>query len=206
MSVITATADHTKDSLTLRFVGEGKGENGTPFVLGPLAVAVRDGHTLCVDEFLLLADGIKPMFYTLADGSAWLPEGNVDGSALPVHPDFRLIVTANPQVRGSSLPEPIGSRFASTTITVETSAEMLNDLGIDGGIIAAWEALRTQGLWHPQIREMRVADYWLSVDPSQSVSAFLPEHAPESQRRQIRDIVVSMIGGDVRDDGRLVVS
>jgi hypothetical protein len=53
---------------------------------------------------------------------------------------------------------------------------------------------------------MRLADYWMGVDPAQSVSAFVPEHCPESQRKAVRDVVVSFIGGNTRPDGRLVVA
>jgi hypothetical protein len=200
------TPDDTRESLMLRFVGEGNGEGGAPFVKAALPRAAEIGAVFYGDEFMLLPDGVKPVFYELADGRRVLSGGNVDGSDLIVHPNFRLVVSSNPLVRGASLPEPIGSRAAGTTITVETSAAMLRDLAIDEAIVAAWESLGSNGLWRPQIREMRVADYWLSIDPAQAVSAFLPEHAPESQRKAIRDTVVSMIGGQTRDDGRLVVS
>lgn len=210
------TPDDTRDSLFLRFVGEGNGENGSPYVMGPVPYAAKHGYVLYCDEFFLLADGVKPVFYELADGRHFLSGGNVDGSPLEVHPDFRLIVSSNPQVRGASLPEPIGSRAASTTITVETSASMLVDLGIDQTIVATWSALGTQNLWRPEIRELRMADYWLSQTDedgnpvegreTQATSAFLPSHCPESQRSQIRDIVVSYLGGEIRQDGRLVVS
>lgn len=205
MTTVVCTPDHTRDSLFYRFVGEGNGDNGTPFTLGPVPYAAKEGHVLYMDEFMLLVDGVKPLVYPLADGRRFLPEGNVDGSPLEVHPDFRLVLSSNPMVRGASLPEPVGSRCASTTLTVETSAAMLRDLGIDDSIIVAWTALGTAGLWRPEIRELRLADYWMSVDPAQAVSAFLPEHCPESQRERIRDIVVSFLGGDVREDGRLVV-
>lgn len=206
MTLITATPDHTKESLFLRFMGEGRGDDGSPFTLGPVPYAVKTGKTLTVDEFWLFADGLKPVFYPLMDGSRWLPEGNVDGSALEVHPDFRIIVTANPGVRGASLPEPIASRFASTTLHVETSADFLRDLGIDEAIVSAWEALDTAGLWKPQIRELRLADYWLDVNVTQASSAMIPEHCPETQREAVRDIVVGFLGGNLRTDGRLVVS
>lgn len=201
-----ATPDDTRESLLLRFVGEGNGENGGPFVKGVLPeAATKPGWFYC-DEFFLTADGVKPVYYQFLDGRHVLSGGNVDGSDLEIHPDFRMIVSSNPLVRGASLPEPIGSRFAGATITVETSPAMLKALGIDESIVAAWETLKVQGLWYPAIREMRVADYWLPVDPTQAVSAFLPAHCPESQRAQIRDIVVSHLGGDIRSDGRLVVS
>lgn len=207
--VLTATPDHTKDSLMIRFMGEGKGLNGTAFGLGPLAQAVADSAdkkvVLCVDEFMLFVDGVKPIFYPLLDGNHWLPEANIDGSAMPIPDNFRIIVTSNPQVRGASLPEPIASRFASTTLTVETGAAMLRDLAIDESIVAAWEALGTAGLWQPQIREIRLADYWMGMDVAQAVSAFLPEHCPESQRKAVRDTVVGFLGGDIREDGRLTV-
>lgn len=205
LSTILCTPDHTKDSLFLRFVGEGNGDGGTPFALGPVPYAAKHGHTLYADEFMLLIDGLKPVFYSLSDGRRFLPEGNVDGSPLEIHPDFRLILSSNPLVRGASLPEPMASRCASTTLTVETDAEMLRDLNIDDGVVSAWETLGVQNLWRPQIRELRLADYWLGTDVAQAVSAFLPEHCPESQRKQIRDIVVANLGGQVRDDGRLVV-
>lgn len=208
--VLTATPDHTKDSLLIRFMGEGKGIDGTAFGYGPVAQAVKDAAdrkvVLIVDEFMLFLDGVKSIFYPLLDGNHWLPEANIDGSAMPVPDNFRLVVTSNPQVRGASLPEPIASRFASTTLTVETSEGMLYDLGIDDSIIAAWTALGTQGLWRPQVRELRLADYWLSVDVNQSVSAFVPEHCPESQRRAVRDTATGFLGGSTRDDGRLVVA
>lgn len=211
MTTVVCTPDHTKDSLFLRFVGEGNGDAGrdgrpTPYTLGPIPYAAKHGHTLYMDEFMLLVDGVKPLVYPLADGRRILPEGNVDGSELEVHPDFRLILSSNPMVRGASLPEPVGSRCASTTLTVETSASMLRDLSIDESVVHAWEALGTAGLWRPQIREMRLADYWLEVDPSQAVSAFLPEHCPESQREAVRNVVVASLGGEIRADGRLVVS
>lgn len=205
-TTLTATPDHTKDSLFVRFVGEGLGEGGTAFVKATLAEAALLGRVIIVDEFWLFVDGVKPLFYPIADGSHWLPEGNIDGSPLAIHPDTRLIITANPMVRGASLPEPIGSRFASTTLHIETSATMLRDLAIDESVVQAWEALGTAGLWRPQIREMRLADYWLAQDAAQAVSAFLPEHCPESQREQIRNTVVSFLGGNIRPDGRLVVS
>lgn len=206
ITTILCTPDHTRDSLFQRFVGEGNGDNGSPFTLGPLAYAAKHGHLLYLDEYMLLVDGVKPVTYALADGRRFLPEGNVDGSPLEIHPDFRLILSSNPQVRGASLPEPVSSRCASTTLTIKTSKEMLLDLGIDEGVVAAWEALGTAGLWRPQIREVRLADYWLGVDPEQAASAFLPEHCPESQRTQIRNVVVGYLGGTMEIDGRLVVS
>ncbi len=216
MTTVLCTPDHTKDSLFLRFVGEDKGdfitdEDGatgerSPYTLGPIPYAAKHGHLLYLDEVMLLMDGVKPVLYSLADGRRFLPEGNVDGSPMEVHPDFRLVMSSNPLVRGASLPEPIASRCASTTLTVETSKEMLIDLGIDESVVATWEALGTQNLWRPQIREMRMADYWLGIDPAQAVSAFVPEHCPESQRKQIRDVAVSFLGGQTRADGRLVVS
>jgi hypothetical protein len=200
------TPDDTRESLFQRFVGEGNGENGTPFVKGPLPHAAEIGAVFYGDEFMLTPDGVKPVFYEAADGRRFLSGGNIDGSPLEIHENFRLILSSNPLVRGASLPEPIASRCAGTTITVETSASMLRDLAIDESIVAAWEALGTAGLWRPQIREMRVADYWLTVDPAQSVSAFLPEHCPESQRAEVKNTVVSFLGGVIRNDGRLVVS
>jgi len=208
---VLCTPDHTKDSLFLRFVGENHGEllpsgDRSPYTYGPLPYAAKYGKKLYLDEAMMLVDGVKPVLYSLMDGRRFLPEGEIDGSPMEIHPDFRIILSSNPMVRGASLPEPIGSRCASTTLTIETSAAMLRDLDIDESVVAAWEALGTAGLWQPQIREMRMADYWLGLDPGQAVSAFLPEHAPESQREQIRNTVVSFIGGSIRPDGRLVVS
>lgn len=201
------TPDDTRDSLFLRFVGEGKGEDGTPYVKGVVPRAVESGAWLYMDEFMLLVDGVKPIFYELSDGRKFLSGGNVDGTALEIHPNFRLIISSNPSVRGASLPEPIGSRFASTTLTVETSHSMLVDLGIAEEVIAAWQALMDQNLFTVQIRELRLANYWLEQNAvEQAVSAFLPEHCPETERKQVRNIVVGMLGGDVREDGRLVVS
>jgi hypothetical protein len=221
LTTVVCTPDHTKDSLFLRFVGEGKGDcashehvdgveceggcNLSPFTLGPVPYAAKHGHTLYADEFMLLVDGLKPIFYSLADGRRFLPEGNIDGSPMTIHPDFRLVLSSNPLVRGASLPEPMASRCAGTTLTVETDAEMLRDLGIDEAVVAAWESLGTANLWQPQIRELRVADYWLGVDPAQAASALVPEHCPESERKAVRDIVVANLGGRVREDGRLVV-
>lgn len=211
MMTVLCTPDHTKDSLLLRFVGEGHGDllpNGerSPFTLGPLAYAAKHGLIFYADEFMLLEDGVKPIFYSLADGRRFLPEGNVDGSPLEIHEDFRLVISSNPLVRGASLPEPMASRAASTTLTIETNAAMLRDLGIDEAIVSAWEALGAQALWRPQIREMRLANYWMDIDVDQAVSAFLPEHCPESERKDIRTTVVSYLGGSIREDGRLVVS
>lgn len=211
LTTLLCTPDHTKDSLLLRFVGEDHGDelpNGkrSPFTLGPLAYAAKHGHVFYADEFMLLEDGVKPIFYSLADGRRFLPEGNVDGSPMEIHEDFRLVISSNPLVRGASLPEPMASRAASTTLTIETNAAMLRDLDIAEEIVAAWEGLGIQGLWRPQIREMRMADYWLPIDTDQAVSAFLPEHCPESDRAAVRACVVGYLGGNIRNDGRLVVS
>lgn len=212
MTTVLCTPDHTKDSLFLRFVGEGQGDplpggGNSPFTLGPLPYAAKHGHVLYLDEFMLLVDGVKPLIYSLSDGRSVLPEGNVDGSPLEIHPDFRLVLSSNPQVRGASLPEPVASRCAGTTLTVETDGTMLRALGIDDSIISVWVALGQEGLWRPQIREMRVADYWLAMgDVTQAASALLPEHCPETQRRDVAATVKSHLGGDLRRDGRLVVS
>lgn len=221
MTTIVCTPDHTKDALYMRFVGEGHGDcvtpghidgetcalgcNLSPFTLGPVPKTAKDGGVLYMDEVMLLVDGLKPILYSLSDGRRFLPEGNIDGSPLEIHPDFRLVLSSNPLVRGASLPEPLASRCAGTTITVETDAEMLRDLGIDDSVVNAWEALGTAHLWRPQIRELRVADYWLPIDSAQAVSAMIPEHCPESERNLVRNIVVGFLGGNVREDGRLVV-
>jgi len=200
------TPDDTRESLFLRFVGEGNGENGSPYVKGVIPTAAETGAVLYMDEYMLLTDGVKPITYELADGRRFLSGGNVDGSALEIHPDFRLIISSNPLVRGASLPEPVASRCASTTLTVETDASLLRSLGVDDSIVEAWRALATSGLWQPQIREMRMADYWLSKGRlTQAVSAFTPEHCPESQRVAVRDVAVGFLSGDIREDGRLVV-
>jgi hypothetical protein len=205
------TPDDTRDSLFKNFVGEGKGDllpsgEHSPYTMGPIPYAALNGLWLYLDEWMRLDEGVMPVLYPLADGRHFLPGGNVDGSPMEIHPNFRLILSSNPLVRGASMPEPMASRCASTTVTVETSAGLLRDLAIDESVVAAWEALGSQGLWRPAIRELRLADYWLPVDPAQSVSAFLPEHCPESQRKQIRDVVVTYLGGSIREDGRLVVA
>lgn len=199
------TPDDTRESLTLRFVGEGNGDKGTPFVLGPLSLAAKKGHWFYADEFMLTPDGVKPIYYQLADGRRVLSGADVDGGDIVIHKNFRLIVSSNPQVRGASLPEPVASRFASTTLTVETSASLLRAMGIDDAIVSVWENLRENGNWLPQIREMRLADYWLDVDAAQAVSALVPEHCPESQRATVRDTAVAHLGSDIRQDGRLVI-
>lgn len=203
---VLCTPEDTKDSLFLRFVGEGKGDKGTPYKLGPLPYAAKIGATLYMDEYMMLSDGTKPITYSFMDGRRFLPEGDVDGSALEIHPDFRIVMSANKDVRGASLPEPVASRCAGSTITVETSASFLRALEVNSDVIAAWEALGQSGLWQPQIRELRVADYWMGTDLDKAMSALIPEHAPESQRVQIRDTVRSFLGGNLRADGRLVVS
>lgn len=202
------TPDDTRESLMLRFVGEGKGEKGTPYNYGPLSYAVLHGHLFYGDEWMLTPDGVKPVYYQLTDGRPVLSGGDVDGKDLPVHPNFRFVASSNPAVRGASLPEPVASRFASTTLTVETSSAMLIAMNIEESIVAAWEALRTQGLWHPEIRELRLADYWMKKDGglTQATSALIPEHCPESQRKEVTNIVQGFLGGDLRADGRLVVS
>lgn len=201
------TPDDTRDSLYLRFVGEGNGEFGTPFVKGVLPEAAATGKTLYLDEAMLLTDGVKPAaIYQFADGRRVLSGGNVDGSDLVIHKDFRLVLSSNPQVRGASLPEPVASRCAGTTLTVETDAALLKALDIDEDIIYAWEALGNAGLWRPEIRELRAANYWRSVSDEQAASALIPEHCPESQREKVRETVLTFLNAYIRNDGRLVVS
>lgn len=200
------TPDDTRESLFLRFVGDGNGENGGPYVKGVIPQAVADAATLYLDEALMLNDGVKPITYELTDGRRYLSGGNVDGTDLLVPDGFRVVMSSNPLVRGASLPEPLASRVAGTTMTVETSADMLEALGIDESIVAAWQALGNAGLWRPAIRELRVANYWMQADITQATSAMVAPHCPESQRKSVRDTVVSLMGGDLRADGRLVVS
>src|SRR6187402_2035844 len=138
---VLCTPDHTRDSLFLKYVGDGHGKNGTPFALGPIPYAAKHGKKLYLDETMMLTDGVKPVIYALSDGRRYLPEGNVDGTPLEIHDGFRLILSSNPMVRGASLPEPLASRCASTTITIETSAGLLRDLDIDESVVQAWEAL-----------------------------------------------------------------
>jgi hypothetical protein len=223
---VLCTPDHNKDSLFIKFMGEGLGDCITPehehgeghadytdaceraaFSLGPIPYAAKHGYWLYMDEVMLLLDGVKPVLYAPADGRRFLPEGNLDGSPMEIHPNFRLILSSNPLVRGASLPEPIASRCASTTMHIETSAAMLRDLGIDEAIVAAWEGLGSANLWRPQIREMRVADYWYGRNTDQAISAFLPEHCPESERSEVYEMVRSYLGsGDnINAAGRLVV-
>lgn len=226
------TPDDTRETLLLRFVGEGKGECLThsaaqganhhapglpidetcvlsPYTYGSLAYAALHGLIWYGDEWMMLQDGVKVILYSATDGRPFLPGGSIDGRDLRFHPDFRVVLSSNPSVRGASMPEPMASRTAGTTLTVETSGAMLRDLAIDDSIVSAWEALGSQGLFRPQIREMRVADYWLSKGDdyaTQAASAMIPGHCPESEREAVRNIVVSFIGGRLRTDGRLVVS
>ncbi len=51
---VLCTPDHTRDSLFLKYVGDGHGENGTPFALGPIPYAAKHGNVLYLDEFMLL--------------------------------------------------------------------------------------------------------------------------------------------------------
>ena len=215
MTTVVCTPDHTKDSLMRKFVGEGKGdkfevggkEKRSPYTLGPLPYAAKHGHVLYLDEFRLLLDGVKPITYSLTDGRKFLPEGNVDGSALEIHPDFRVIYSSNPGVRGASLPEPIASRCAGTTLRVETSAALLRDLGIEDLLVEAWKNLKTEKLWAPQVREMRAAHYWLSVSPHQALAAMVPEHCPESQREAVAKVVAPyIINGTYSPDARLRIA
>ena len=86
---------------------------------------------------------------------------------------------------------------------------MLRDLGVDDSVVGVWEGLKTQGLWAPQIRELRLASYWYSKGEeyvAQAVSAMVAEHCPESQREAVTAVAVGFLGGDLRADGRLVVS
>lgn len=218
------TGDDTRETLLLRFVGEGKGEciaEGhdhapgqtqdadcvlSPYTYGSLAYAAIHGLVWYGDEWQMLQDTVKVILYSATDGRHSLPGGRADGRDLVFHPDFRVVLSSNPNVRGASIPEPMASRCAGHTLTVETSGNMLRDLSIDDSIVSAWEALGSQNLFRPQIREMRVADYWLNRNPTQAASAMIPGHCPESERKAVRDIVVSFMGGNLRPDGRLVVS
>lgn len=210
LTVHVFTPDDTRESLTKVFVGEDHGDvlpNGkrSPFTLAPLCRAVKYGHIFYGDEAMRLDDGVWPMFYPLTDGRHEFPGGEVDGSSIPIHPDFRMVFSSNPMVRGASLPEPVASRCAGTTITVATDADLLRSLDIDESIIECWQGLGEAGLFQPQVRELRVADYWMQTDLTQAASAFIPEHCPESEREDVTNMVRTYLGGDLPADGRLVV-
>ncbi len=207
MTTVVCTPDHTKESLFLRFVGEGRGEGGSPFALGPFPHAAKNGDLLYVDEAMLLNDETQPALYALCDGRPYLPEGNVDGTALKIHPDFRVLLSSNPDVRGASMPEPLASRTAGTTVVLKTDANFLRDLGIEETLVAAWEALETAELWRPQVRELLAANYWMPLNPAQAVAAMVGEHCPSSSRLEVTTIVANLLtSGEVQPDGRLVIS
>jgi nitric oxide reductase NorQ protein len=64
---------------------------------GWLAAACKRGHTLVYDEFTRSrAEANNVLLSVLEERVLFLPTGRSERTAIPVHPEFRLIVTSNP--------------------------------------------------------------------------------------------------------------
>lgn len=62
-----------------------------------LAIACKNGYTLVYDEFSRShAEANNVLLSVLGEGVITLPEGSRHGSYMRVHPDFRAILTSNP--------------------------------------------------------------------------------------------------------------
>lgn len=172
----------------------------------PLNRAVTHGRPFYFDEIMRSnADALTPLFSAM-DGRGYIVGGNLDGTDLPVKEGFVVIGASNPLVRGAFLPDAIASRFH--ILTVETSEQLLKDLGIDERLLVAWRnlsALDGGEVWRPSIREMLAAQTFIDAgNMQQAAYALTGWRVPARDRATVAGVISPLLGVRVGDLGGLV--
>ena len=162
----------------------------------PLNRAATHGKPFYFDEIMRSnADALTPLFSAM-DGRGFIVGGNLDGTDLPVAPGFVVIGASNPLVRGAFLPDAIASRFH--ILTVETSEQLLVNLGLDERLLVAWRNLGAMDggeVWKPSIREMLAAQSFLDAgNPQQAAYALTGWRVPARDRETVAGVVSPLLG------------
>lgn len=104
------------------------GKEGFRFVYGPLYYCMKYGLVAIMDEFFTLEPAAKNSLLSITEGHTkyWsLP----NGETFPIHPDFRIIATANAGMSGNTeVSQALTSRFNSVVFDDLTKEELINRL------------------------------------------------------------------------------
>lgn len=179
-------------------------EDGTvAYDPAPLVRAAMKGVPLYVDETMRLSeDAFTPLFSAM-DGRGFIVGGNHDGTDLPIKKGFLVIGASNPLVRGAFLPDAIASRFH--ILNVETSADLLERMGLDERLLTIWKNLSTLDggeTWRPSIRELRSAQEFLSAgNQAQAAYAMSGWRIPARDRATVAGVISPILGVRVGDNG-----
>lgn len=166
---------------------------------GPLVQAAMQGSLCYVDEFTLIPPGAMVALYAAADGRGVLPGMAYDGSDVEIAPGFGIVMSGNPNVRGAYIPDPISSRFRM--VNVETTEELMVDLGIDASLRTIWKNIR-QDLysWYPSVRTLLAAQEELKLADEngwtyhQVWATLTGPQVPAKDRQRVSGIVAKMLG------------
>lgn len=166
---------------------------------GPLVQAAMQGSLCYVDEFTLIPPGAMVALYAAADGRGVLPGMAYDGSDVEIAPGFGIVMSGNPNVRGAYIPDPISSRFRM--VNVETTEELMVDLGIDASLRTIWKNIRQDPYsWYPSVRTLLAAQEELKLADEngwtyhQVWATLTGPQVPAKDRQRVSGIVAKMLG------------
>jgi len=172
----------------------------------PLTRAVMAGKPFYMDEIMRASeDSLTPLFSAM-DGRGFIVGGNLDGTDMPVAPGFVVIGASNPMVRGAYLPDAIASRFH--ILSVETSEDLLERLGLDPRLLVAWRNLSEQDggeVWRPSIREMLAAQRFIDAgNMQQAAYALTGYRVPARDRDKVAGVIGPLLGVRVTEHGGVI--
>lgn len=172
----------------------------------PLTRAATQGKPFYFDEIMRAnPDALTPLFSAM-DGRGFIVGGNIDGTDMPVKEGFVVIAASNPLVRGAYLPDAIASRFH--ILSVETSLDLLQKLGLDERLIVLWRNLSSvddgEG-WRPSIRELLAAQSFVEADNiEQAAFALTGWRVPARSRKTVSEVVSLLLGVRIGENGGVI--
>jgi hypothetical protein len=176
-------------------------DGGFAYSHGPLAVAMRDGRALFVDDATLISPKVLAVLYPAMDGRGSITVPAHHHETVTAAPGFYVIAGHNPGVHGAILTEALASRFA-VHIEVSTDLDLAAALGVPAPAVRAAAALNArlragETGWAPQLRELlafkRIADT-LGVD---AAAGNLAAVAPAEDRPAVQAALADAFGHPV---------
>jgi nitric oxide reductase NorQ protein len=172
----------------------------------PLTRAVTRGVPLYLDEAMRLSEDAWTPLFSAMDGRGFIIGGNLDQTDMEIKEGFCVIAASNPLVRGAFLPDAIASRFH--ILTVETSEDLLERLGLDERLLVIWRNLsKTDGgeTWRPSIRELLSAQEFIDAgNMAQAAYALTGWRVPARDRETVAGVVAPLLGVRVGKFGGVI--
>ena len=103
---------------------------------GPLAIAMREGRALFIDDATLIPPKVLAVLYPAMDGRGVITIPAFGNERVDAADGFYVIAGHNPGVHGAILTEALASRFA-VHIEVTTDMDLARRLGVPAKAIAA---------------------------------------------------------------------